>query len=289
MSAASAARLLEPVPCFAFPEAAAVALSRAADRGEWLARPPGEVPEFPDIDAPAARAVVDRALTRGDGWLTPTECVALLDAVRVPAAASDVATSESAAAALADVIGYPVVMKVVGPDIVHKTDVGGVIVGLNSSAEVRAAWRELASRVGRTMTGAIVQRLIVGGIEMLVGATDDPIFGPVLACAMGGVSAEVLADSQCRLHPLTRQDATSMIDGLRSVRLLRGYRGAPTADEASLAEVLLRISALIEICPDVRELDINPLRVFSTGACALDARVRIARPAVHELSRRIRY
>ena len=289
MSAASASPLLAPVPCFMFPESAAVALARVAERGEWLRLPDGDVPQFDDIDATCARAIVDSALGRGDGWLTPAECVSLLEAVRIQTATSDVAASEDAAVALATLIGYPIAMKAVGPEILHKTDVGGVILGIPDEQRARHAWRELTARVGPRMTGALVQKFVTGDLEMLVGATEDPTFGPVLACAMGGTSAEVLADSQCRLHPLTRQDAKSMIDGLRSVRLLRGYRGAPPADEAAVADVLLRLSALLEICPEIRELDINPLRVFPTGVCALDVRVRIARPTPPPSTRRISY
>jgi acetyl coenzyme A synthetase (ADP forming)-like protein len=283
MSAASAAPLLAPVPCFMFPEAAAVAIARAAERAEWLRTPPGEVPAFSDIDATAARSVVEQALERGEGWLTPAECVALLAAVRVPAAESNVAASEAAAVSMAGVVGYPVVLKAVGPEILHKTEIGGVIIGLENAEQLRSAWRDLSARLGDRMTGAIVQKLVRGGVEMLVGATDDPTFGPVLACAFGGTSAEVLADSQCRLHPLTRDDAVSMIGGLRCVRLLRGYRGAPAADEAALADVLLRLSALIDICPEICEIDINPLRVFPQGACALDVRARVANSVANSL------
>ena len=285
MSASGAPSLLAPIPCFRFPEAAAASLARTAERGEWLRVPEGRVPEFRDLDRPAARSVVDGVLARGGGWLTPAESTALLSAVRVPVAVSDVAETEAAAVALATRIGFPLVIKVTGPDILHKSDVGGVVVGVKDVEAVRDTWRDLAARLGDRMTGVMVQELVTGGVEMLVGATDEATFGLVLACAMGGTLAEVLADSQFRLHPLTERDAASMIDQLRSVRLLRGYRGAPVADESALRDVLLRVSALIDICPEIRELDINPLRVMPQGARALDVRVRVERPAPPPVTR----
>ncbi len=180
-------------------------------------------------------------------------------------------------------------LKSIGPEIIHKSDVGGVIVDLRTPDAVGAAWRDLKARLGERMTGALVQEMVGAGVEMLLGATEDPTFGPVVACAMGGTLAELLEDSAFRLHPLSEQDAAAMIDSLRGARLLRGYRGAPPADERALRECLLRLSALLEICPEIRELDINPLRVLPSGARALDVRVRIEAPRPRPTTRRISY
>lgn len=198
-------------------------------------------------------------------------------------------TTEEDAVAAADRIGYPVVIKAVGPRILHKTDVGGVKLGLQTAADVRAAWRELTSRLSGGMAGALVQEMVSGGVEMLVGAVEDPTFGPVIACAIGGTLAELLSDMQFRLHPLSDLDAASMIDGLRGAKLLRGYRGAAAADEQALRETLLRLSALVELCPEIQELDINPLVVLAHGVRALDVRIRIERPKPRPASRRISY
>jgi acetyl coenzyme A synthetase (ADP forming)-like protein len=289
MSAHSATPLLDPIPCFSFPEAAAIALARATAYGEWLARPESVPLDIGDVDRPAARAVVDRALGRGGGWLTPEETQSLLQAVRLPVARSQVVLSEDEAVAAASKIGYPVVLKAIGPRIVHKTEVGGVKVGLAAPAAVRDAWRDLTTRLAGSMTGALVQEMVTGGVEMLIGALEDPTFGPVLACATGGTLAELLKDTQFRLHPLTESDAAAMIDGLRGASLLRGYRGARRADERALRDALLRLSSLVGFCPEIQELDINPLVVLEHGVRALDVRVRIDPLRPRPVSRRVSY
>jgi acyl-CoA synthetase (NDP forming) len=160
---------------------------------------------------------------------------------------------------------------------------------VKDDAAVRAAWRDLSLRLGDAMTGMLVQEMVTGGVEMLAGVVEDPTFGPVIACATGGTRAELFADGQFRLHPLTEADATEMVNGLRGAALLRGYRGAPPADEAALADALLRLSMLAGWCPEIQELDINPLLVLPKGVRAVDARIRIdtARPPAG--SKRVRY
>jgi acetyl coenzyme A synthetase (ADP forming)-like protein len=281
MSAKGAPPSVAPVPCFRFPESAAVALARAAERGEWLGTPEGAVPAFQDVDRAAARRAVDAALAHTArqpeqrGWLAPADAQALLASVGIPTVTEEVAPTEAAAVAAADRIGYPVALKVLGPTILHKSDVGGVVLDLPSAEAVAEAWRDLRSRLGTRMTGALVQEMAAGGVEMLVGAALDPTFGPVVGCAMGGTLAELLSDAAFRLHPLRDRDAVEMVAALRGAPLLRGYRGAPAADRAALHDCLLRVSALLEICPEIQEMDINPLRVLPRGAKALDARVRI--------------
>jgi acyl-CoA synthetase (NDP forming) len=288
MSAQGAPALLSPIPCFEFPESAAVALARAAGYGAWRALPVDLPPDVP-IDVAAARAVVTSALTRGGGWLTPEEAQALIAAAGITVPLSVPVTGEDEAVAAAGRIGGTVVLKAVGPTILHKTEVGGVRVGLVGEPAVREAWRDMRSRIGDAMTGGLMQAMVGGGVEMLVGVTDDPIFGPVIACASGGILAELLNDAEFRLHPLTERDADTMIASLRGSALLKGHRGAPPADIAALRDVLLRISALVTACPEISELDINPLRVMSRGAHALDVRVRVGLPAPPKRSRRIAY
>ncbi len=289
MSAQPAGPLLEPIPCFSFPEAAAAALARASAYADWRRQPEIAPPTFDDLDRAAARTIVDRVVGNGGGWTTPDDATAMLKAVGIPAAASQTVTSEDEAAAAADRIGYPVVLKAIGPEILHKTEVGGIRLRLSTSEDVRVAWRDLSHRLGAAMTGALVQEMIAGGVEMLIGAIEDPTFGPVIACATGGTLAELLADMQFRLHPLNEGDAVAMIAALRGARLLRGYRGAAPADEAALRDALLRLSALVELCPEIRELDVNPLVVLEHGVKALDVRIRIERPASRPPSRRVSY
>jgi acetyl coenzyme A synthetase (ADP forming)-like protein len=278
MSAKGAPPELAPVPCFIFPEAAAVALTHAAEHGEWLRRPLGSPPVFADVDRVAVRRIVDAALSRGSGWLAADEAQRLIGSVGIPVSAARTVRDAEEAASIAARLGFPVVLKAAGRDILHKSDIGGVVLGLTSETAVTEAWREMKERVGARMEAGVIQKMAPGGVEMLIGASHDPTFGPVIACALGGTLAELLADSQFRLHPVTEDEAASMIDGLRGARLLRGFRGAPVADEAALRDALLRLSTLIDICPEIRELDINPIRVFTGGACALDVRVRIEHP-----------
>ncbi|MBM3751362.1 MAG: GNAT family N-acetyltransferase [Acidimicrobiia bacterium] len=288
MSAQGAAPMLAPIPCFAFPESAAVALARAATYGAWRATPEEAPPEI-GIDVNAARQVVDSVVARGGGWVTADEAQMLVMAAGIPVPASLQVTTEQEAVDAAATIGGTVVLKAVGPTILHKTEVGGVRVGLMGESAVREAWRDMQSRLGDAMTGGLLQAMVGSGVEMLVGVTDDPIFGPVMACASGGILAELLHDADFRLHPLTERDAEEMIASLRGAALLKGHRGAPPADVAALKDVLLRVSALVTACPEIQELDINPLRVMTRGARALDIRVRIGTPRAPARTRRITY
>jgi acetyl coenzyme A synthetase (ADP forming)-like protein len=289
MSAKGAPPEVAPIPSYQFPEAAAVALARAAEYGAWRAQPVSIVPEFDDANHDAVRTVVEQALERDGGWLTPAETQALLRDVGIGVAAQEVVTSEADAVKAAAKLGYPVVIKAVGARIVHKTELKAVIVGVKDEAGVRAAWKDLSARLGDMMTGVLVQEMVTGGVEMLVGVVEDPTFGPVLACATGGTSAELFADGQFRLHPLTEADAKDMINGLRGAPLLRGYRGAAPADEAALADALLRLSTMVGWCPEIQELDINPLLVLPRGVRAVDARIRIDRPKMRVGAKRVTY
>ncbi len=289
MPSVSAQAWLRPIPCFSFPEAAAVALARATAYGEWLNTPGSPPPDFDDIDTPTIRTIIDHVLARGGGWLDPLEAQALVAAAGIVPARGEMATSEEGAVDAATRLGFPVVLKGAGPDVIHKTELKAVITGLRSAESVGRAWQDLEARLGDRMTGAFVQEMVRGGVEMLVGAVEDPTFGPVIACATGGTLAEVMADSQFRLHPLGPEDAADMIRQLRGSALLDGYRGTAPADKGALADALLRLSALMGLCPEIAELDINPLSVLPQGVRALDARVRIGMAEGRPASRRVRY
>jgi acetyltransferase len=280
---------LAPIPSYLFPEAAVTALARASAYGEWRRRPKGSIPKLSGIRKDIGREIVERALARGDGWLKSDEAQGLLVAMGLPSADARLVTTDEAAVAAGRDIGYPVVLKAVGPEILHKSDVGGVVLDIRGEAAMRDAFRALASRLGPTMTAGLVQQMIPDGVELLVGAAVDPTFGPLVACGSGGVLVDLLADTTFRLHPLTDLDAREMVDSLKGVRLLRGYRGQKPADEHSVVDALLRVSALLEMCPEIRELDINPLKVLESRAVALDARVRVARGEPRIPTRRISY
>jgi acyl-CoA synthetase (NDP forming) len=135
----------------------------------------------------------------------------------------------------------------------------------------------------------LVQRMVPGGVEMLVGAIQDPTFGPIVVCGSGGVLVELLGDTTFRLHPVTDRDADEMVSELKGAALLHGFRGAPPADEAALRDTVLRVSALLSVCPEIQELDLNPVKVLRAGVCVVDARVRIDRPRLAPRSRRVEY
>jgi len=294
MSAGESTSLLAPIPRYEFPEAAAVALARAATYGAWLRTPSELPPQFPDQDRVTARRIVDGALARGGGWLTPDEAQTLAGAAGIDVPRAILAHSADEAAAAADGIGGPVVLKAVGPSILHKTESAAVKLGLEDASAVRSAWAEMAGRLGTidhggAMAGGLVQAMVHGGVEMLVGVTDDPMFGAVMVCASGGILAELVHDADFRLHPLTARDADEMIASLRGTALLKGHRGAPPSDVAALKDVLLRVSALVGICPEIQELDINPLMVLPRGATAVDIRIRVAALHPPPATRRVTY
>lgn len=266
---------LAPVPCYRFPESAAYALARAVEYGRWRAAPRGTVLTCEGIDRDAARAIVDRTGVSGGKWLSPLEALALLDACGISRATTIAIGSEADAADTARRLGFPVVLKGAGTGILHKTEAHAIHVNLIDEPAVRAAYRALASRRGRDIDQILMQPMIGDGAEFLVGAVLDPTFGHVMVCGTGGTLVELVRDTTCRLHPLTGLDAREMIDGLRGAALLRGFRGAPARSEPALRDILLRVSALLELCPEIVELDLNPVIVTATGARAVDARIRI--------------
>ena len=276
MRSAAPPAVLDKIPCFAFPEQAVIALARAAAYGEWRRTPPGQVPSLTDIRPALARAVIAPTLERGGGWLTAVEANALLAAVGIATPRSNLAASVDEAVDIAVKLGMPVAVKAVGPELLHKTEHKAIRLNLRTRSEVRAAATELTRQLGSKMEGLLVQRMVGGGAEMMLGAIDDPTFGHVIVCGSGGVLIDLLADSQCRLYPVTGQDANEMVAGLKGVRLLRGYRGAPVADTDAFRDAILRISALVGICPEIQELDVNPLAVLPGGVSALDVRVRVS-------------
>jgi len=269
------------VPSFAFPEQAAIALAHAARYGRWRIRPEGEVPRFPDIRADEAAAILASALHGAPRWMAPEEVEGLLSCYGLPTVhAHRVTTPEEAGAAAAQV-GGGVALKAVGPEIVHKTEIGAVRLGLIGTAEVRREAVEMARAIeaqGVKLEGFLVQPMIEDGIEMLVGVVHDPLFGPVVACGAGGTVVELVKDVAVRITPLTDLDASEMVRSLATFPLLEGHRGGAKADVAALEETLLRVSAMVEAHPEIGEMDLNPVMVLKRGAVVVDARVRVATP-----------
>jgi acetyl coenzyme A synthetase (ADP forming)-like protein len=253
------------VPFFPYPEAAARALGRAVERSTWLRRPAGSFPEL-EVDRHTAESIVAEA---GDRWLRPEEARRLLTAYGISIVDERVADSAEAAAAAADELGYPAVVKSAVPGA-HKTETGGIALNLATGQEVR----EAAERIGSPV---LVQPYVSGGAELLAGVVQDPAFGPLVAFGPGGVLAELIGDASFRLAPLTDVDARELVTTGKAGRLVAGFRG-PAADADALADLLLRLSRLAEDLPSVAELDLNPILALPDRCVAVDARVRIARP-----------
>ena len=270
------------IPSFTFPEAAAVALSRAAGHAEWRRRPEGVVPDLDGIDRGRAHALVTTALEHDeDVWLAPEVATDLCRAFGIPVAPVRHADSADAAAAAAESLGFPVAIKAGAGAIVHKTDVGGVALGLTDADAVRTAFDAMSTALGADLGGVVVQPMVESGIETIVGVTEDPSFGPLVLFGMGGVGAELVRDTALRLVPLTDVDAAELVRSLRSSPLLFGYRGAPPADVTALEDLLLRVGMLADELPEVRELDCNPVVVRPDGVLAIDIKIRLARTPEH--------
>ncbi len=272
----------ERIPCYPFPESPGRVLGRLAAYGRWRAQPPGEFPAFPDCDFATAQRIARETADRGGGWLAAEEVRTVLRAAGLTLAPDAFARTAADAAAAAARLGFPVAVKLASRRFVHKSDVGGVKLGLNDEAAVRQAFTEIRQAVESTgavaaMDGVIVQPMLRRGVEVMAGVTQDPLFGPLIAFGLGGIHVEVLADVVFRVAPLTDRDAQDMVHGIRGFRLLEGYRGHPPADVAALEETLLRLSRLAEHVPEITEIDLNPIFAYPSGEgyCIADARVRI--------------
>jgi acetyl coenzyme A synthetase (ADP forming)-like protein len=261
------------IPSFAYPEAAAAALGRAAAYGEWLRRSAGTVPRLTSIDAAAAAEVVATALADDDeAWLDPAATRKLLLAYGLPLVDERLAATPDEAATAATGLGFPVVVKTAKAGA-HKTESGGVVLDLADAEFVRAA----AERIGGPV---VVQPQIKGGVELLAGVAQDPVFGPLVAFGPGGVMAELIGDARFRLTPLTDIDADELVATGKAGRLVAGFRGGPAANAAALADILNRLSRLADDLPELAELDLNPVIGLPDRAVVVDARIRVARAAL---------
>jgi acetate---CoA ligase (ADP-forming) len=288
MGAHDVPKVLSSVPAFPFPERAVSALARAANYSEWRRRPVGVIPQFGDFDEVRARTIIGEAVARGGGWLEPVEIGELLSAAGIGVPASEVVSTAEEAMEAAIRIGTPVALKALGPTLLHKTESGAVRLNLTECAAAET-FDELRQTLGRAMTGALVQEMVSGGVEAMIGVTEQPTFGHVLVYGAGGTMVELLSDVAFRIHPITDATADAMIEDVKITKLMTGFRGAKPLDVAAVRNALLRISALLSKCPEIRELDINPLKVLETGVVALDARVRVEAVIPVAPSRRISY
>jgi acyl-CoA synthetase (NDP forming) len=196
-------------------------------------------------------------------------------------------TPDEAARAAAE-IGLPVAVKALGATLVHKTELGAVRLGVSSEQGVREAFADFSARLGDRLESVLVQRMVTGGVEMVVGGLNDPSFGPLVMAGTGGIFVELVGDTVFRMCPLAESDALEMVNEMKGRVLLRGYRGSPPADEAAFRRVLLAVSQLVDACPEIQEMDINPLLVLPRGAVAADVRIKVGKPPMRT-GRRVSY
>jgi acetate---CoA ligase (ADP-forming) len=269
------------IPGYRFPESAVRALGAMYRYRRWLERPVGEVREF-EVDREGVAAIIAAARAEGRAKLGETEVMRVLEGYGIPVAPYRVARSEAEAVEAARATGWPVVLKVLSNRIVHKSDVGGVEVGVEDEGALRAAFRRLTvdvpARAGiaaEEVEGVLVQAMVKGGKETIVGMTLDPQFGPVLMFGLGGIYVEALGDVVFGVQPVTDVDAREMVRSIRGIRLLEGIRGEPASDLGAIEETLQRVSLLVGHHEEIRELDVNPWIAFPEGGVAVDGRITV--------------
>ena len=261
------------------PERVAAALGHVCRYAEWRRRPllSAAAPEELSDQSAISEIVASKlASSPAGGWLELDQAARLLEACGVPVLPTPGAASAEEAAAVAESVGFPVVLKARSGDLVHKTDVGGVALGLDSREAVRAAYEAMAARLGPQMDGAVIQPTAPWGIEAIAGLASDPDFGPVVMVGLGGVLTDLLGDRAFAVPPLEPGVADAMVASLRAAPLLDGYRGAAKVDRQALVAVLERIAHVAEEVPELVELDLNPILVSPAGALAVDCKARLA-------------
>jgi acetyl coenzyme A synthetase (ADP forming)-like protein len=267
------------IPAYRFPESAARALAAMYRHQAWARRPRMDPEEF-EVDRERVVRLLDEVTASGRQSLTEVEALDILDAYGVPTVPFRTAGSQEEAVAAARDLGFPVVLKVLSPDVVHKSDAGGVKVDLRSAEEVAEAYRSILESVSRQHEDAAIQGVLVEsyqkkGREVIIGMSTDPRFGPVMMFGLGGIYVEALKDVTFRVHPVTRADAQDMIHAIQGFPLLEGVRGEPGADLDTIIQVIQRISQLVADHDRIQELDLNPFLALESGGMAVDAHLTL--------------
>ena len=279
--------LARGVPAFVFPESAARAVGALLRQSEWSRRPAHSIPtaEGLSVNVDAVRDIIADARARRERKLSEDEALMVVEAYGIPTLRGHIATSAEEAAAIAERMGWPVVLKIVSPDVIHKSDVGGVRLNVRNANDAVRAYTEILNSVlaaspdART-SGVLVQRQLPAGRELICGITRQPGFGPLVMAGLGGVLVEVLRDTAFRLAPVDELDARDMLSELRGRAILDEFRGQPAADRNAVIDVIVRVARLGADFPEIEELDINPLVASSAGAVAVDARILLTPSAV---------
>jgi acyl-CoA synthetase (NDP forming) len=222
--------------------------------------------------------IISLAKKEGRKALLETEAKTICMEYGIPVTKFELAKNETDAVKYAEAIGFPIVLKIVSPDIIHKSDVGGVIVGVKSATEVKDAYRKIMESVKKhdpkaRIEGMLIQEMAPSGTEVIVGSIKDPQFGPALMFGLGGIFVEVLKDVTFRIAPITEDEAEEMISEVKAYPLLKGYRNTPPADLKAIIKILMSTSRLIMDHMDIKELDLNPIMVYEKGAKTVDARI----------------
>lgn len=267
------------LPNYPVPEQAAAAIRAMVAQAEWVARPLPEFETF-EVDQEKVAEIFEKVRSENRVQIGDAESRDILTAYGIRVPRSKLCKNPDEAVDFAEELGYPVVMKIASPDILHKTDVGGVRVGLDNPTEVRDAFDLMVYRAQRyqpdaLIWGCLVQEQVRGGKEVILGMNRDPQFGPLVMFGLGGIYVEVLKDVAFRIAPFDRKEAKEMMNEIRSIGLLRGVRGEAPSDLEAAAEVLLRLSQLVTDFPEIVEMDINPLMVFEKGRGALGVDMRL--------------
>ncbi len=265
------------IPHYTFPESAVRALAAMYEYQRWVDRPRTQVKHF-DVDIGKAQDIISTAKRAGLTNLPQDDALRILSTYGLPVIKTETASSKTEAIEAAKRIGYPVAMKIVSPDVVHKIDVGGVKLDLNSDQDISEAYDEILKNVkaripNARIEGVLLQEFVTGGTETIIGIHRDPKFGPLLMFGLGGIYVEAYRDVSFRLAPIRELSADNMISQIRGSKILQGFRGQPPADTKAIAECIERLSQLSIELPDVVELDVNPLVAFQNGCRALDARI----------------
>jgi acyl-CoA synthetase (NDP forming) len=223
-------------------------------------------------------SIFDKAKKEGRSILTEFESKKILKQVGIPVVEARLAKNQKEAASLSQKVGFPVVLKIISPDVIHKTDSGGVKLGLKSVSEVKKAYNEIFKSVKKKYPSAViygvsVQKMVRPGTEVIIGTSKDPQFGPVIMFGLGGIFVEILKDVSFRVIPIDRRDAQEMIKEIKGYPLLQGYRGKEPANIPVLVEMILKISNLINENPQIKELELNPVFAYKDRALTVDARI----------------
>jgi acetyltransferase len=274
------------IPEYSFPERAASALAALVKRGEFLQRPPSKPPALDAIDQNCVEELLSKVKLDQGGWLSALDAQAVLNAYGISTLPQIVAASLRQARRFASELGMgqgaSLALKIASPDILHKSDIGGVLLNIATQAQLERGFKELMQRAKSAhphaqIQGVMLQLMAPAGQEVILGTVQDAEFGSLVMFGSGGVEVEGLKDIAFGLSPLSEMEANAMIDATWAGRKLAGFRSVKAADRGAVVDALLRVARLAADFPQLSEIEINPLRVLSAGALALDVRMKLLR------------